>query len=230
MKPHHHLNVSPAEFWTMAFQQSTRTNPRQGDDGAEEAFWQDYAPQYDVRSPLARLAVALVRDVISLLQADDVLLEIGPGSGAFTRYLAPHVKGVVGVEPSAAMRDIFCKFWPRSTLPVPELIPGKWEDCPERRADVVFVANALYRVSAIELALKKMTKSASRHVIIVQTVGRPHAGPLVVSSHQGEFERERADALCDVLDDMGVHFRRRTYPVDRGDEDPCDVALIDWRT
>lgn len=228
MKPHERMGIGPEAFWTLAFEQSARSNPRQGDDAAEEAFWQDYAPDYDTRSPLARLAGVMISDVVTLLHKSDHLLEIGPGSGAFTRRLAPHVGTITGVEPSEAMRQTFRRLWPDDARSAPRLIGGKWEDSDAPQADVVFVANALYRVRDIGAALRKMIRHAERHVIIIQTVGRPHAGPLVLTHGGIDLERERADALCDVLTDMGVAFRHRVYAIDRGDEKPCDVALIDW--
>lgn len=230
MKPHERLGVSPEVFWTLAFEQSARTNPRQADDAAEEAFWRGYAPDYDTRSPLARHAGALIGDAVLLLRASDRLLEIGPGSGAFTRRLAGHVGAITGVEPSAAMRATFLRQWTNASGPVPLLIAGKWEDSVAPTADVVFAANALYRVRDIGAALRKMIRHAARHVVLVQTVGRPHAGPLVLTAGGVDLERERAHALCDVLDAMGIAYRCRVYAVDRGDAAPCDVALIDWQT
>lgn len=229
LTPHARLGISADAFWRLAFEQSAAGNPRQDDDAAEEAFWRDYAPDYDVRSPLARLAVDLVSDVVAVLQPQDNLLEIGPGSGAFTRRLAPHVQSVSGVEPSAAMRETLMRQWPQATSAPPLLIPSKWEDCVVPVADVVFAANALYRIADITAALTKMAQHARRHVLLVQTVGRPHAGPLLLTGADGAtLERERADALCDVLDAMSVAYRRRDYVVDRGDPEPGIVALIDW--
>lgn len=230
MKPHERLEITPEAFWTMAYEQSTRTNPRQADDVAEEAFWKDYAPDYDTRSPLASLAGVLIANAVALLRPGDHLLEIGPGSGAFTRRLAAHVDTITGVEPSAAMRETFVRLWPETSRPLPTLIAGKWETSDVPQADVVFASNALYRVRDISEALRKMIRHADRHVIIVQTVGRPHAGPLALTHDGVELERERADALCDVLAAMGVVFRHRVYAIDRGDAKPCDVALIDWQT
>ncbi|MDH4982132.1 methyltransferase domain-containing protein [Hyphomicrobium sp. D-2] len=229
MQPHNRSTMSPTAFWALAFEQSTHVNPRQGDDREEEAFWQEYAPQYDERSPLARLATDVIADARALLRSNDSLLEIGPGSGAFTRRLAGCVTSIIGVEPSAAMRAEFVRRWPDDDAhPPPQLIAAKWEDCAAPTADIVFSANALYRVTDIATALLKMTGCARRRVILVQTVGRPHANPLVVQAQGNTYERERADALCDVLGELEIKFRDRRYLVDRGDRTACEVALIDW--
>lgn len=221
--------MSPSAFWALAFEQSTHVNPRQSDDFQEEAFWQDYAPHYDERSPLARLATDVVADASALLCPSDSLLEIGPGTGAFTRRLAGCVASIIGVEPSAAMRTEFVRRWPDDDAQrLPQLIAAKWEDCAAPVVDHVFSANALYRVADIATALLKMTACARRRVILVQTVGRPHANPLVLHAQGDTYERERADALCDVLRELEIQFRDRRYFVDRGDRTACEVALIDW--
>lgn len=228
MQSHNRLALSPTAFWTLAFEQSTHVNPRQGDDSAEEAFWHDYAPHYDERSPLARLATEVVADTRALLHRSDLILEIGPGSGAFSRRLADCVANIIGVEPSSSMRAEFMRRWPDDMRPTPQLIASKWEDSDPPAADVVFSANALYRVADIAGALLKMTRCARRRIILVQTVGRPHANPLVVQTEGYTYERERADALCDVLGELDIAFRDRRYLVDRGDSTACEVALIDW--
>lgn len=230
MLPHHRLAIRPSQFWALAFAQSVRLNPRQGDDRAEEAFWQNYAPDYDRRSPLARLATEVVAEVRTLLHAADRLVEIGPGTGAFTQRIADRVASIVGVEPSASMRAELARRWPVDIAPAPELIAARWELCAPPAADVVFSANALYRVEHIAAVLKKMTRCAQRHVILVQTVGRPHASPLVVHENGNAHERERADALGDVLGELDIPFRDRRYLVDRGDSAACEVAIIDWPT
>lgn len=230
MKPHDRLGMSPASFWTLAHEQSTQTNPRQANDTAEEAFWVGYAPDYDTHSPLAYYADTLIADVVPLLRPADHLLEIGPGSGAFTRRLAGHVAHVTGVEPSAAMRETLIRQWPAESGPLPTLIADKWEVAAAPVADVVFAANALYRIADIGAALAKMMALALRRVVLVQTIARPFAGPLVVSRDGNALERERADALCDVLDAAAIPYRRRDYMIMRGEGQPCAVALIDWTT
>lgn len=218
--------IPPSQFWTLAWEQAAAVNPRIGSDAEEEAFWQDLAPNYDVKSPLAEHSGALLADVFPLLAKDDTLIEIGPGTGAFTRILAPHVGRVLAVEPSASMRSVLLAGW-NSPTPL-ELLPTKWEDCRGLRADVVFSANAVYRVRDMAACLRRMDEAARRHVILVQTIGNPYAAPLTVSIDGRPVERERAHAMADVLAELGIAHRSRIYTVDRGFGPLHDVALIDW--
>lgn len=218
--------IPPSELWTLAWEQAAATNPRIGSDAEEEAFWQDLAPAYDVKSPLAEHSGALLADIVPLLAKGDTLLEVGPGTGAFTRRLAPYVGRIAAVEPSSAMRSVLLDGWNSST-PL-EVVTRKWEDCPDLRADVLFSANAVYRVRDMVACLRRMQQAARRHVILVQTIGKPYAAPLTVSIDGEHVERERAHAIADILGELGIAYRSRTYTVNRGFGPIHDVALIDW--
>ena len=220
------MGLSSAEAFWEASHEQTRTNPvRATDDAVEEAFWEQNATGYDSRSPLAACATDLVADLQRLQQPCSNLLEIGAGPGAFTRRLAKGLAKVTVVEPSAAMRAEFQRLWDGPDIV--NLLDCKWEDAPDTRADFVFGANAFYRMRDIRAALCKMNASARHRVALVQTVGKPHAKPLSVTFIGKTLVRERADVLCDVLQEIGVSYRRRDYDVPRPDG-PSRAALIDW--
>lgn len=217
--------TSAAAFWEASHEQKNATHGRATDDAAEEAFWEKHARGYDEESPLAACATDLVADLLVLLEPCSDFLEIGSGPGAFTRRLARALTKIIVVEPSAAMRAEFQRLWdgPDNV----EQIALKWEDAPDMRVDFVFGANAFYRMRDIRTALAKMNAAARRRVALVQTVGRPHAKPLIVDRSCHVLERERADVLCDVLTELGIPHRRRDYDVPRP-TGPSRAALIDW--
>ncbi|MEO1680688.1 MAG: methyltransferase domain-containing protein [Pseudomonadota bacterium] len=219
--------MSASEFWLEAHAQAKRRGLRHADDAAEEAFWIDHAPGYDQKSPLAECAVELIDDLRALARGHTHLLEIGAGPGAFTRRLASEVSRITVIEPSAAMRAEFQALWDGAAIV--ETLPSKWEEAPHIGADIVFGANAFYRIEDIAPALLQMVDSARHRVALVQTVGRPHANPLSVTFNGETHEWERADALCGVLAEMSIEFRRRDYDVRRPDG-PSRAALIDWAT
>ena len=223
--------MTPSTFWKMAFAQKAERDERWRDHAAEEAFWRHYAPNYDERSPLAQRADALITDLLPLLGPGDRVLEIGAGSGSFTRRIADHVGEISAVEPSTAMRTEFLRRWEaaRSGAP-PRLWPCSWEDAPELEADVVFGCNAFYRMEDIAASLSKMDRLAARCVILVQSVGAPYAPPLHVRLNGRLQERERAHALADVLQELEIQHRLRLYSVERAPGTWGEVALIDWRT
>ena len=223
--------MTPSTFWKMAFAQKAERDVRWSDPTAEEAFWRHYGPNYDERNPLAQRADTLITDFLPMLQPSDRLLEIGSGSGAFTRRIADHVGEIAAVEPSMAMRVEFLRRW-KEVRPVtpPRLWPCRWEEAPELEADVVFGCNAFYRMEEIASALLKMHRCAARCVVLVQSVGAPYAPPLQVQLNGRLLERERAHALTDVLQELEILHRLRLYSVERAPGTWSDVALIDWRT
>ena len=81
------------------------------------------------------------------------------------------------VEPSEAMRWNFEKAWPRSAV-IPEWIASKWEDARAPISDIVFAANAVYRIRRIDTALEEMLTRARRNLFLIQTAGEPYAPPL----------------------------------------------------
>lgn len=220
------VRLGPIAFWQAAYAEAVGQNPRWRDAAADEAFWVDYAPDYDRRSPLGACADDAIADLSAILPQGSTLLEVGSGTGAFTRRLAPGLSKITCVEPSAAMRTAFAAAW-EADVPV-EFVPYDWLDTDEDlRADVVLCANALYRTHDIARALEKMTRSAETHVAVVQSVGRPHAAPLTLTNDGQVWERERADAISDVLDALGLAHGRKNYRVTRPDG-VGRVALITW--
>ena len=165
--------MAPSAFWKLAFAQAAEGDSRWRDHTAEEVFWRDHAPGYDERSPLAQRADALVAGLRALLRSSDRLLEIGPGTGAFTRRIAGYVGEVAGVEPSMAMRAELLRRWEARFGTPPRLWPCRWEEAPELEADVVFGCNAFYRMEDIATVLLKMQRCAARCVVLVQSVGAP---------------------------------------------------------
>lgn len=223
------MGLRPSELWEAAWEYASLTNPRTADDGEEEQFWQEYAPHYDERSPLATLAGELMEDIYSLLDKKDRLLEVGAGTGAFTKLLAPRVGSVAVVEPSPSMYAQLAAAWP-AAMPLPEVITAKWEDAPVTpgQADVLFSANAVYRIRDMKRCLQRMDMAAARCVILVQSVGRPYANPLALEADGQYMEKERADAISDILHELGIPHVCKAFPVKRKEGVVHDVALIHW--
>ena len=96
---------------------------------------------YDAARP--RYPVAALELVVSVLGLDATsrVVDLGAGSGIFTRQIAPFVAEVVAVEPSASMRDAF-----RAADPDLEVLDGRDVAVPIRDgwADAVVVAQAFH--------------------------------------------------------------------------------------
>ncbi|WP_282942586.1 methyltransferase domain-containing protein [Paenibacillus sp. RC67] len=194
----------------------------------KKKYWVENAPAYDDRNPLAPYTQPLMNQIYVHLKPDDRLLEIGPGTGGFTQLLAPHAAEITLIEPSAAMYKELCGNWANAGTPLPTAIITKWEEAPKLEADIVFGANAFYRIRDMKSSLMKMHETARRHVFLVQSIGRPFAGPLRVTENELSVEKERADVLSDILHELNIPHQYERFPTQRKNGMIHDVALIHW--
>ncbi|MCS7460060.1 hypothetical protein N0M98_07895 [Paenibacillus doosanensis] len=222
------FSLMPSEYWIQAWEQAAEEDSRVAVDAEEEKYWSTYASAYDSRNPLAPYAQALMNTVYSLISPSDHLLEIGPGTGGFTQLLAPYVDEITLIEPSQAMYTELCGSWPSEDGPIPKAIITKWEDAPELKTDIVFGANAFYRIRDMKASLLKINETARRHVFLIQSVGRPFAGPLRVKKDEHVTERERAEVLSEILHELNIAHTYATFPTQRKNGMIHDIALIHW--
>lgn len=224
-KPH---ELAPSTYWIKAWEQAMLSNTRTASDEEEEQYWQEHASVYDERNPLAPYTQVIMEQVVADLKPSDHLLEVGPGTGGFTQLLVPYVASITLVEPSAAMYKEFCLSWASMSYPLPKAIGLKWEEAPPLQTDILFSANAVYRIRDMKACLIQMNHTATRHVFLVQSIGRPFAGPLQVELDGAATERERAAAISDILTELGIKHQYRTFPIQRKNGAVHDVALIHW--
>lgn len=220
--------MAASEYWTLAWERGASADARMGSDAEEEQYWREHAFSYDERNPLAPYAGAIMEVVYAFLKPSDLLLEVGPGTGGFTRLLAPKVRQITVVEPSAAMYAELCRNWKELGFPAPAAVPAKWEEAPELRADILFSANAVYRIKDMKESLLRMNAAASRRVFLVQSMEKPFAHPLRADIGGSTVERERADALSGILHELGIAHEYRKFPVRRKSGAVHPVALLHW--
>lgn len=225
---HRPKTLSASAFWTQAWEEAVQTDQRVSNDTEEERFWVGYAPVYDERNPLAPYTGTLMEAVYEHLRPADHLLEVGPGTGGFTKLLAPYVGAITLIEPSASMYAAFCANWQETAYAPPAVVQAKWEDVETISTDILFSANAVYRIRDMKEALLKMNATAKRHVFLVQSIGRPFAGPLSIHWEGSVYEQERAIAISDILHELAIPHQYRTFPIQRKNGMTHDVALIQW--
>ena len=169
------------------------TLPTRLDEATDLAFWERIADQYDVGA-LAIRAPAIVERVLQLVPAGASVLEVGAGTGAFTLPLAEHAAHVTALDYSAAMLRVLSGKLDAAAPGNVQVVLGRWEEARVEPHDVVFAANALYRVANPRLALSKIIATARRRGIIVWSVGR-QPGPRPVGYQPGPDYVHLVDAL-----------------------------------
>ncbi len=113
--------------------------------------------------------------LLEVLDPTSRVVEIGPGTGAFTLPLARAVEQVVAVEPSAAMRAVLRRNLARAGIDNVEVVPQPIEDALETLAgpfDLAFASYSLYDVEAMDVVMRRLVELAT-HVVALMGSGEP---------------------------------------------------------
>lgn len=161
------------------------------------------------------------------------VLEIGPGSGAFTLPMASSAGKVVAIEPSPAMRKALRLNLAKADLTNVRVIP----ECVEEGLadlqgafDLALASNSLYNVEPIDDVIRKLVGTA-RHVVILMGVGdqprwyrrlhrRFRGAERLSSPHLGHFYPVLLE--LGIFADVEVVWTSANYVYESEDD------LLDW--
>ncbi len=182
-----------------------------------------------LRSDDAAIVDALLTDLVN----SDTVVDVGAGAGRFALPLAPHVREVVAVEPSAAMRSVLIGDAGRAGLTNLRVVALRWEDVTDITADVVFAAHVVYPLEEIEPFLRRMDAAARRWaaVLVFQEPPLSWLFPFWPRVHgQERLPAPHLPQLLDVLSDLSLGPVELTLldvaPFPLG---PADVARMKLR-
>lgn len=210
-------------------------NCRQERGEAEEDSWQRAAPRYDGWVRNNDYVEQTLPYLLPLVDSRARVLEIGPGTGAFTVPLALATREVVAVEPSASMRVILSANLARArgenvriiSQPIEEVI-----ETLEGAFELAFASYSLYNVEPIDRVLRGLMRVA-RHVIVLMSAGEGRVW------YRDLYRRFKGKDLVPapqlqhyypLLLEMGVYADVRVYRVSDNDVHDSESALIErWR-
>ncbi|MEA3340623.1 MAG: class I SAM-dependent methyltransferase [Chloroflexota bacterium] len=101
------------------------------------------------------------------------VLEIGPGSGAFTLPLASAVREVVVVEPSPTMREVLTRNLAEAGVTNARIVPRRVEEGLEvvdGSFDLALASHSIYNVEPIDAIVRGLARLA-RHVVVLVDAG-----------------------------------------------------------
>ncbi len=94
--------------------------------------------------------------IIQFSNADDDLIDIGPGNGRWTIPLAKVANKVTAIEPNPAMFDMIKENIDKAGIGNVEILQQKWEDATPPMHDVTICAHGIYNSPDLEAFVRKM--------------------------------------------------------------------------
>ncbi|ELY56620.1 class I SAM-dependent methyltransferase [Natronolimnohabitans innermongolicus] len=173
------------------------------DDDRE--YWRANARHYGERFP-DRTAPEGWTIIRRAAERSASALEVGPGTGRYTRRLAATVDRVTAVDYSRSMLE-----WVRESLAADRrgtvaFRHGRWPEVDVERHDLVLTAWTTYSQSDLEAALSALVAATDRTLVVVDSLGvaPPHAR-LLADIRDGEPSDPipRALYVAGVLDRLG---------------------------
>ena len=136
---------------------------------SDNEVWQRLAHWYDNWVQQNDYVELVLPRLLQLVGSTTRVLEIGPGSGAFTLPLASNVEEVVAFEPSSAMRQILAQNLIKAGITNVRLFPSRFEDElieMDRSFGLALASHSLYNMKSINVVIRRLVNLA-RHVFIV---------------------------------------------------------------
>lgn len=178
---------------------------RMKDDQVEEAFWASMLNKNQCK--IAPYAQVVQKEILSLLNRDDRVLEIGPGWGNYTFAIGDKVQELTCVDSSESILRFLEVQAAEKSIQNIKLEHGKWEERDIlQKYDVVFGFNCYYRMYDIGAALQKMNNCANRLAIAGMTTGpeKPHYLELQRMGYQINMRRRDYIHILNVLYQLGI--------------------------
>lgn len=139
--------------------------------------WRERAARFDRMSRTELGGGATAEGLLSIVRAEDAILDIGAGTGRHAIALASRCARVVAIEPSPAMRERLVARAAEEGLTNLDVLDGAW---PEARAalplgsiDVAYAAHVVYGVPDLPAFVEAMTATSRRACALLLKLQAP---------------------------------------------------------
>jgi SAM-dependent methyltransferase len=134
--------------------------------------WKRLAPWYGDWARHNDYMARVLPGLLACVNEESRVLEIGPGSGAFTLPLARAVKQLIALEPSSNMRSILQQKLDTAGVTNVQIIPQRVEEGLvelDGEFDLAFASHSLYNVEPIDQVMRDLVRVARCVVILMGT-------------------------------------------------------------
>jgi len=199
----------------------------------EEQIWQRLAAWYDDWTRHNDYVTRVLPRLLARVNGDSRVLEIGPGSGAFTLPLARSVKELVALEPSPNMRAVLEHNLAQAGLGNVRVIPQPVEDGLSQLTgdfDLALASHSLYNVEPMDQVLRDLLRLA-RQIVILMGTGTPQ--PWYDALHCQMRGRRRTlpasfRQFYPLLMDLGLYADVEILPTSYNYVYDTEDALVEW--
>ncbi len=169
-----YVEIDFNEVWRATFGwNNPDKSGRKFDDAVEQSFWDKLAPHYTKEYNLNNDTPLLKEKLLAKIGKGNSILEIGPGSGNFTVFMARQAGEILALDFSTAMLKELAKRLQQENCTNVSLQQGKWEDFTTfKRYDYIVSVNSLYRIADMEAAIRKMYKYCNKGIVLIRTIQR----------------------------------------------------------
>lgn len=200
---------------------------------SEDEAWQRAAEWYQDWVRHNDYVDQVLPRLLTVLGPTARVLEIGPGSGAFTLPLARAVQEVVAVESSAEMCAVLRRSLAQAGIDNVRLLPQQIEEMVETLAgpfDLAFASYSLYNVEAIDVVIRNLVHLA-QHVVVLMGSGEPREWEQDLYRRFLGMERvapPQAQYLYPLLLEMGIYADVQVFWTSYNYVYDSEEALVEW--
>ncbi|HBZ83161.1 MULTISPECIES: class I SAM-dependent methyltransferase [Brevibacillus] len=213
------LGMKSREAWMEGMKNWEGKLPeRMTDDQLEESFWDQFLQRKTAEAEPDDYVREIGRELLSFIQEDDEVLEIGPGWGNYTFAAASKARSLTCVDSSASVLGYLEQGARAKGLSNMSFVHAKWEEYEPPVHDVVFGVNCYYRMQAIDQAMVNMNNSARRLAVIGMTSGpeKPHYWDIHQQlGYKIRFSRRDYIHLTNLLYELGIDVNCNILPLQK---------------
>lgn len=200
---------------------------------SEDESWQQAAEWYQDWVRHNDYVSLVLPRLLAALGPTARVLEIGPGSGAFTLPLANAVQEVVAVEPSADMRAVLARNLAQTSIDNVHLVPQQIEavlDTCTGPFDLALASYSLYNVEEIDVVIRRLVHLAE-HVAVLIGTGEPREWEREL--YRRFLGRERVTPpqvqhFYPLLLEMGIYADVQVFWTSYNSVYDSEDALVEW--
>jgi len=150
-------------LWRELVEGKARRRDRKSSKDSTTDLWADRARDFREGVKQKWVRPDSSRDfVISQMDADATVLDIGAGTGAWSILLSPYAKHVTAVEPSGSMIEVMRESLAAEQITNVSVVQGSWPDVSVEPHDFSLCSHAMYGYPDLAAFVKRMAACTRR--------------------------------------------------------------------